>query len=558
MTHVITRACCNDAACVPVCPVNCIHPTPDEPDYGTAEMLYIDPDGCIDCQACVDVCPVSAIVADYDLTPEFARYEEINARYFASPERADYVHEAQPAARRDWSGVAGTPLRVAVIGSGPAACYAAEEILSQRGLDAEVDMFERLPTPGGLVRFGVAPDHQDTKGAANSFARTMKRNGFRLFLNSEVGVGVSLPDLQERYHAVIVAAGAMGDRQLGVPGEDLPGSHSATELVAWYNGHPDFANRTFDFSSERAVVIGNGNVALDVARILTSDPESLARTDIADHALAQLRESRIREVVVVGRRGPTEAAFSVPELLGLADTPGVDIVARPGELAIDKATLARIGDPASSMPWYKVRLLEELGTATPNADRRIVLRFLASPTEIVGDGWVEGVRLGLNRLVERDGTVVAEPTGDAEELACGLVLRAVGYRGQPLEGLPFDDARGVIPNLAGRVMASGTGEPVPGVYVAGWIKRGPSGVIGTNKRCARETVASLFDDWVEGRLPDPTKDTADVEALLPDHIDLGGWRQIDQAERRLGKEQRRPRVKLVEVSGLLAAARVGE
>lgn len=558
MTHVITRACCNDAACVPVCPVNCIHPTPDEPDYGTAEMLYIDPDGCIDCQACVDVCPVSAIVADYDLTPELARYEEINARYFASPERANYVHEAQPPACRDWSEVTGTPLRVAIIGSGPAACYAAEEILGQRGLAAEVDMFERLPTPGGLVRYGVAPDHQDTKGAANSFARTMNRRGFRLFLNAEVGAGVSLAELQQRYHAVIVAAGAMGDRRLGVTGEDLPGSHSATELVAWYNGHPDFANRTFDFSAERAVVIGNGNVALDVARILTSDPDSLARTDIADHALAQLRESRIREVVVVGRRGPTEAAFSVPELLGLAETPGVDLVVRPDELVIDEATAARIGDRASSGSWYKVRLLEELGTATPTKDRRIVLRFLASPLEILGDGRVEGLRLGLNRLTTRAGTVVAEPTGDDEELACGLVLRSVGYRGQQIDGLPFDAHRGVIPNDAGRILEASTNDPAPGMYVTGWIKRGPRGVIGTNKRCAHETVASLFDDFVEGRLPIPTKDASSVEELFPDHIDLDGWRRIDKTERRLGKDQRRPRVKMVELSGLLAAARTGQ
>jgi ferredoxin/flavodoxin---NADP+ reductase len=557
VTHIITRACCNDAAGVPVCPFNCIHPTPDEPDYGTAEMLYIDPDGCIDCQACVDVCPVGAIVADYDLAPELARFEEINARYFAAPERSDYEATAQPLVRRDWAGVTATPLRVAVIGSGPAACYAAEEVLGQRGLDAEVDMFERLPTPGGLVRFGVAPDHQDTKGAAEAFARTMKRNGFRLFLNAEVGTGISLEQLQLRYHAVVVAAGAMGDRQLGVPGEDLPGSHSATEFVAWYNGHPDFSGRTFDLSAERAVIIGNGNVALDVARILTSDPDELARTDIADHALAQLRESKVREVVVVGRRGPAEAAFSVPEVIGLSQTQGVDIVVRPDELAVDDSTLARIGDPASSVPWYKVKLLEELGTGAPTHERRIVLRFLASPLEITGDGWVEGVRLTHNRLVDRDGRTVAEPTGDIEQLAAGLVFRSVGYKGQSLADLPFDDDRGVIPNDGGRIVGA-DGRPIAGLYVAGWIKRGPSGVIGTNKRCARETVAALFDDFVAGTLPRPRGDNADVATLLPEHIDLGGWRQIDQRERQAGKEQRRPRVKLVERAGLLETARAAE
>ncbi|MCU1366571.1 MAG: fpr, partial [Ilumatobacteraceae bacterium] len=251
MTYVITRACCNDAACVPVCPVNCIHPTPDEPDYWTAEMLYIDGESCIDCGACVDVCPVDAIVADYDVSDEFARYEDIAARYFSGAGRRDYEPEQVVVKRRTWSDEAkGGPLRVAIVGSGPAACYAAEEIASQLGLDVQVDMFERLLTPGGLVRFGVAPDHQDTKAASEAFSRTMRRKNVRLFLGAEIGAAVSHEQLVERYHAVIYAVGAMGDRSLGIPGESLPGSHSATEFVAWYNGHPEYSRRTFDLSGE--------------------------------------------------------------------------------------------------------------------------------------------------------------------------------------------------------------------------------------------------------------------------------------------------------------------
>ncbi|WP_020661468.1 FAD-dependent oxidoreductase [Amycolatopsis benzoatilytica] len=531
MTHVVTRACCNDASCVAVCPVNCIHPTPDEPDYGTAEMLYIDPAGCVDCGACVEVCPVGAISADYDLTDEQIPFEELNARWFDGPGRRDYPQEQQVARVREW---AGGDLRVAVVGSGPAACYAAEELLAQRGLDVRVDMFERLPTPGGLVRFGVAPDHQDTKDATRAFANTMRRKGFRLFLNTEIGSDLRIDELRERYHAVVVAVGALTDRPLGIPGEDLPGSHSATEFVGWYNGHPDFAHRTFDLSGERAVVIGNGNVALDVARILTADPERLAKTDIADPALAQLRSSSVREVVVVGRRGPVQAAFTTKELLGLARTPGADLVVRPEELP----------EPDGES---KIDLLAELAGRRPSADRRVALRFLAAPTEITGDGWVEGVRLCRTRLVADNGVVRAIPTDDFEELACGLVFRSVGYRGSPLPGLPFDDRRGVIPNDAGRVA-------VPGVYATGWIKRGPSGVIGTNRKCARDTVGALLDDFREGRLPAPAE-AGDIADVLPRHIDLGGWRRINDHEVDAGRRQRRPRVKLVDVAEMLAVAR---
>jgi ferredoxin--NADP+ reductase len=550
MTHVVTRACCNDASCVPVCPVNCIHPTPDEADYGTAEMLYIDPAVCIDCAACVEVCPVGAISADYDLAADQEPYEQINASWFDGDGRRDYAQDPVQARSTTWTGRTGEQLRVAIVGSGPAASYAAEELLSKRGLDVAVDMFERLPIPGGLVRFGVAPDHQDTKQTSVAFARTLKRKGLRLFLNTEVGRDITVDELRAGYHAVIVAVGALDDRRLGIPGEDLPGSHSATELVAWYNGHPDFAHRTFDLSSDRAVVIGNGNVALDVARILASDPERLAGTDIADHALAQLRESNIREVVVVGRRGPQEAAFTTKELLGLIQTPGIDVVVRSEELAL--ADPAPLGSAAAE----KQRLLQELLARPLTAPRRVVLRFLASPETVLGEDWVSGIRLQHNRLeADGSGTVRPVPTGDLEELACGLLLRSIGYRGSAVPGMPFDDVRAVVPNVDGRVDEAG--ETVPGLFVTGWIKRGPSGVIGTNKQCARETVGHLLDDFDAGRLPSPQDPADDIEARLPGHVGFDGWRQIDTHETGAGRAARRPRVKLVDVEEMLAVARSG-
>ncbi len=553
MTHIITRACCNDAACVPVCPVNCIHPTPDEPDYLTAEMLYIDPDGCVDCGACVDACPVSAIHADYDLPDEYARFEDINARYFSTPERTDYPKEAVIAPRRAYDAAPVGPLRVAVIGSGPAASYAAEELMSQRGLEVEVDIFERLPVPWGLVRFGVAPDHQDTKAASTPFARTLRRAGCRIFLNTEVGKDVSLDDIRSRYHAVVVAVGAMGDRSLGVPGEELPGSHSATEFVAWYNGHPDFATRSFDLSHERAVVVGNGNVALDVARVLASEPERLARTDIADHALEVLQDSKVREVVVVARRGPLEAAFTTKELLGIAEIPGVDLVVDPADLDVSAASIAAAGDPASSVPMLKLSLLRELSVPVATSERRVVLKFLASPTALDGSDRVRSVQLERNELVEADGRLAARGTGVSVEVEAGLVFRSVGYFGREFPGVPFDERRGVVPNDRGRVIAE-DGSPVTGYYTTGWIKRGPSGVIGSNKRCAKETVAQLLDDFTAGTLPAPSV-TDDVASLIPDHLDLDAWKRIDQHEVKAGKALKRPRVKLVDVPTMLDVAR---
>ena len=556
MTYVITQNCCNDARCVPVCPVNCIHPTPDETRYATAEMLYIDPTSCIDCGACFDVCPVNAILPEYALPQEALLYKELNALYFR---RAHQLDSIEPSAEGEDTQNApvrpptyATELRVAIVGSGPAACYAAEELLLQRGVTVSVDMFERLTTPWGLVRFGVAPDHQETKTIAKIFEGTALREGFRMFLNVELGRDIEHADLAARYHAVVYAVGASGSRTLDIPGEKLKGCYSASEFVAWYNGLPEYADAEFDFSCERAVILGNGNVALDIARVLLTDVDSLSRTDIADHTLQSLRESRIREVMIVGRRGPRQAAFTTPELIGLRDLPGVVVRVDPA------GVVAEGGDEcphANSSVWFKERLISELVAPLSEAGRTITLRFCASPVEILGCGRVNGVRLARN-VLKRDGNRVhAVETSERVDIACGLVLSAVGYRSRRMRGLPFDDERAIIPNVKGRVTEIGGLEQVPGVYVTGWIKRGPSGVIGTNKQCSRETVAALLDDWAAGRLAEPDRSLPDVTEKLPGLMDMRAWRAIDDYEQRAGRATFRPRAKVVERGKLMAIAR---
>ena len=532
MTHVITQPCCNDATCIAVCPVACIHPTPDEPGYATAEMLYIDPDTCIDCGACVDVCPVEAILPDSDLTPDNRVYLELNAAHY---EGRSYPAVTTPAAER--APAADEVLRVAVVGSGPAAMYTADELLSRRDLSVEVHVFEKLPAPWGLVRYGVAPDHPGTKEVAKLFKKTASKKGFTFHLNTEVGRDVSLAELRQHVHAVVYAVGAPHDRPLGIPGEEL--SRSATDFVAWYNGHPFAAHLTFDLSHERVVVVGNGNVALDVARVLLSEPDDLARTDIADHALAALRESKVREVVVVGRRGVGQAAFTTPELLGLRGTRAFDVVADPAETVVDHATRAHWREMPDPIAAMKARLLADLDAETEH--RALRLRFGWSPAEVV-----EGaIRLRRNALSFDGQGVRAVPTDETSEVPCGLVLRAAGYHGAPVADLPFDPSTGTVPHERGRV--------VPGVYVAGWVKRGPSGVIGTNKWDAAETVRSLLDD--RATLAVPTGTSEDLEALLaerrPEGMTGKDWQALDAHERFLAKGTGRPRVKLVEVEAML-------
>ena len=440
---------------------------------------------------------------------------------------------------------------MAVVGSGPAGFYAAEALLASEDPLVHVDVFERLPTPWGLVRSGVAPDHPKLKNVSKRYAGTAAHERFRFFGNVTVGEHVTREELLERYDAVVYAFGAQTDRALGIPGEDLPGSASATAFVGWYNGHPDFRDEHFDLSAERAVVIGNGNVAVDVARMLSLAPSELERTDIADHALDALRESQVREVLLVGRRGPVEAAFTHPELRELGELGEADLIVEPEEVA--RCELPEDARPAvkRNVQW----LIEHSDRDRRGHERRIVLRFLRSPVELRGNGRVEQVVLARNELRPGDdGRVRAHDTGEREVVDAGLVLRAVGYRGMSLPGVPFDDRRNVIPSDAGCV-TGGDRE-----YVVGWIKRGPTGIIGTNKKDAQETISTLLEHAAAGRFDgDRTGSREEREAWLaerqPDLITQEGWLAIDRHERELGEPHERPRVKLTRIEELVRAGR---
>jgi ferredoxin/flavodoxin---NADP+ reductase len=451
--------------------------------------------------------------------------------------------------------------RVAIVGAGPAGAFAADRLLRARG-GIEIDLFERLPTPWGLLRAGVAPDHQEIKRLDETFDEQTLRRGCRLFGNVEVGVDVTHDELMSHYSAVIYATGAQTDKSLGIPGEDLPGSRPATEFVAWYNGHPDYRELEFDLSGRRAVVIGNGNVAADVTRMLTLSAEELARTDVADHALEALRESRIEEVVVLGRRGPAQAAFTSAELRELGRIPGVDLRVDPAEIELDPLSARWLAEDGTFTARKNVELLREFAGREPAADatRTIVLRFLRSPVEIRGDGRVEAIDIGRNEITRSDdGTLRPRSAGDEREtIECGLVLRSVGYRAVPLPGVPFDERSFVLPNDRGRVLTP-DGDPLPGVYAVGWIKRGPTGILGTNKRDAEETVVRLAEDLAAGACPAPANPGREqIDALLaerkPQLVTEDGWRAIDARELEAGLQQGRPRVKLASRDELLAAA----
>jgi ferredoxin/flavodoxin---NADP+ reductase len=440
-------------------------------------------------------------------------------------------------------------VRIAIIGSGPAGSYAAGHLLRHSEPELHVDLFERLPTPWGLVRAGVAPDHPKIKSVTRLYEKTAEHPRLRLFANLEFGRDVTLDELRRHYHAIIYAVGTPTDRALGIPGEDLPGSCSATDFVGWYNGHPDFRDHDFDLSGERAVVIGAGNVALDVARMLVLTRDELAVTDVADHALEVLAESAIREVLVVARRGPLQAAFTNPELLELGELSDADVEVDPAELALGEG----IEDPdAGTTARRNVEILRGYADRPPTGHRRrVVLRFLLSPIELRGEGRVETVVLARNALqAGPDGHVRARQTGELLELDASIVFRAIGYRGTPLAEVPFDEARGVIANEGGRVRR--------GEYVVGWAKRGPSGVIGTNKKDANDTVDRLLEDLAAGALlePEPIEDEA-LEAFLrerkPALVDYEGWVRIDRHEQGLGEPAGRPRVKLTRLEELLAA-----
>jgi ferredoxin/flavodoxin---NADP+ reductase len=461
-------------------------------------------------------------------------------------------------------GTSENPLRVAIVGSGPAGFYAAGHLLkckSHPDLQIQVDVYDRLPTPWGLVRGGVAPDHPNIKAVSRVYEKTAAHPEFRFYGNVEYGTDLTHEDLLARYHAVMYAVGAQTDRRLGIPGEDLPGSWAATEFVAWYNGHPDYRELEFDLSCERAVVIGNGNVATDVARMLALTPDELAVTDVADHALEPLAESRVREIVVLGRRGPAQTSFTNPELLELGEMTDADIHVDPRDVELDELSRQWLeSDAASATSRKNVDILAGYASRKPEGKRRrIVLRFLVSPLEILGTDKVEGIRICRNTLREENGALRACSTDTIEELGCGIVFRSIGYRGVPVEGVPFDERRGTIPNERGRILDV-EGEPLLGEYAVGWIKRGPTGIIGTNKRDAQETVDALLEDLDAGRLNEPADPSRDgLEELLderkPDHVTYAGWEAIDNAEKAAGEPRGRPRVKLTTFEELLDAAR---
>lgn len=541
MTHVITQPCCNDAACADVCPVDCIRPRPQDPGYRTAETLYIDPSTCIDCGACVDVCPVSAIVPE-DALDEAGRLSlQAGRAYFARFPLDTTAAPGRPVtgSPATTSPDSGADLRVAIIGTGPSAYYAAKELLSRTDGQVRLSIFDRYPGPGGLVRYGVSPDHARTKQFLRGFDRLARRPGVELFLNVEIGRHLTVTELLEHHHAVVHAVGATGERRLGIPGEDLPGSHPAGDLVGWYNGRPERAGLRVDLSAERAVVVGNGNVALDVARILTTDPDDLARTDIAEPALAALRHSRLREVHILGRRGPADAAFTTPELLGLDQVRGTQVLAP----AADEGA-APTNDGFSA--GLKSEIVTTFAARLPDpAARRIVLRFHRSPVEILGDDSVRAIRL------ETSG-------GGTETLDCGMVVRAIGYRGTAVPGLPFDDHTATVPHDRGRVVDL-AGAALTGHYVVGWLKRGPSGGIGANRGCADESVDGLLDDHARGRLRRPAESVVSFADLVarrqPDRVDLDGWRAIDRHEQLAGRGTGSPRRKVLSSEEMVRVAR---
>lgn len=461
-------------------------------------------------------------------------------------------------------GTRANPLRVAIIGSGPAGFYVVERFLREPEPIVELDMFDELATPFGLVRGGVAPDHPKIKSVVRVFDRHARKPNFRFYGNVRYGRDISLKDLKDHYHQVCFATGAQTDRSLGIPGENLQGSHAATEFVAWYNGHPHYRERRFDLSGETAAVIGVGNVAIDVARILCRTHEELAATDITDYALEALRQSRIRDVYLIGRRGPAQAAFTNPEIKEMGELADADVKVLPGEARLDPLSKAAVEAHPDRMISRKIEILQSyVGREPTGKSRNLIIRFLLSPTGIIGDGngKVSAIRLVKNELrTDEDGTLRPHTTDAYETIPADIVFRSVGYRGVALPDIPFHETRGVIMNRKGRILAEEGGEPLRGLYAVGWIKRGPTGVIGTNKPDAAETVECMLEDLRAGVTLDPAfPEVAAAERLVrqrqPDSVSYQDWLRLDDFETALGKEQGRPRAKLTRTEDMLAVLR---
>lgn len=444
-------------------------------------------------------------------------------------------------------------LRVAIVGAGPTGFFAAAALFkSKAGVEVSVDMFDMLPAPFGLVRYGVAPDHPEIKRVEKGYAKTASHEHYRFFGNVAIGEDLSHEELLEHYDQVCYCHGAQSDRSLGIPGEDRPGSYSATEFVAWYNGHPNYCDRQFDLTCENVIVVGVGNVAMDTARILAKSVEELSSTDIADHALEALRDSKVKNIYVLGRRGPVQAKFTTPELRELGDIVAADTIVSQRDLELDELSKAEL--EGNKVAQRNLKLLEDYAAVGDTGKpRNFIFRFLTSPVEILGDGRVERVRCVRNELRPTEtGYLNSHPTDEEEIIECGLVLRSVGYRGVPLPGVPATK-KGTLPHDRGRVIDGD--QRVERVYVAGWAKRGPSGVIGTNKADAKETVEAMLEDAATlERVPE-----RDVTSLLDergvDYVTFEQWQRLDEHERAAGEAGGRPRVKVVSRDEMLRIAR---
>ncbi len=454
-------------------------------------------------------------------------------------------------------GTPSRPLHVAIVGSGPSGFYAAEALLKTPGLQVRVDMFDRLPTPYGLVRGGVAPDHQKIKNVVMVYEKVAANPAFRFFGNVMLGRDIQVSDLRQHYDQVVYAVGNESDRRLGIPGEDLAGNHSATAFVGWYNAHPDYRENSFDLSQERAAVIGIGNVAMDVTRILAEDPDQLAATDIASHALAALRASRVKEIYLLGRRGPAQAAYSPAEIEELGELASADLVVDPKEAAVDEVSQKDLADPANKKNVDYVQEIALRGAGTKA--KKIFLRFCVSPVEVIGNGRTTSLKLEKNRLVpDGKGGAKAQGTGSFETIPMGLVFRSVGYRGVPIAGVPFDEKAGKIPNAEGRVLGADQ-QALQGEYVVGWAKRGPSGLIGTNRADSVATVKGMTEDAAAGKFPGASGDVspAAVPALLKSRsvafVSFGDWKVLDRIEVETGRKAGKIREKFTRVTDMLGA-----
>lgn len=450
----------------------------------------------------------------------------------------------------------GGDIQIAIVGSGPSGFYAAEALL-RSDLPITVDLYERLPTPYGLVRSGVAPDHQKLKQSIKVFERIVRHPQLNYLGHVEVGRDVSVGELRNAYHAVIFANGAQQDRRMGIPGEDLKGSHTATEFVGWYNGHPDFRNRVFDLTQEHVAIVGQGNVAADVCRILTRSVDELRTSDIAEHALDALAESRVREIFIIGRRGPAQAKFTTKELRELTALPGAVATVDSSQLELSENCQAELASHLSATAQKNMEVFRGIAAnASSQAGRRIHFRFFASPVAIRGDDAVQGLRVCHNRMSGEPFAQVAEPNGAQEDLPCGLVFRSIGYKGSAIPELPFDEHKGIVPNRDGRVV--GDEGPLPGLYVTGWIKRGANGIIGTNRADSLQTVESLLQDL--GSLRSKTAHgRSSIQPLLAARgkaiVGMDEWFGIDAAEVARGAPKGKPREKFTTIEEMLAVVR---